>query len=62
MFIAIDPTDGRHLRPATEAEVAAYKAQAIVQPGLPGIPAWSTWGKPVRVGDVLVDTCEVAHA
>lgn len=44
-FVAIDPTNGLHLRAATDAERNAYLAQ-------PGLAAFR---KSIRVGDVLID-------
>lgn len=45
-YIAIDPADGRHLRPATQTEVARYLAQWCVA---------ACFRKAIRVGGVLVD-------
>jgi hypothetical protein len=48
IYMAKDPKDGRHLRKATPAEVAAYKAaQGSRRPA---------FDEPVRVGDVIIDT------
>jgi len=44
-LVAINPTDGTHLRAATADEQRAYLAQ----------PAHPSFRRPVRVGAVLVD-------
>lgn len=44
-LVAINPMTGAHLRPATDAECAAYAAGN----------AGRVLDRPVRVGDVLVD-------
>ena len=45
-FVAIDPKTGSHLRPATNAEIAAYLEQPAKHP---------SFRKMIRVGDVLID-------
>jgi hypothetical protein len=44
-FVAVCPSTGVHLRPATAAEVAAYDAANPPRP----------FDRPVRVGRVLID-------
>lgn len=44
--VALDPTTGLHLRPATEAEQAAYMNQPCRH---------TAFRRPVKVGDVLID-------
>ncbi len=52
-FVAVDPSTGCHVRPATDAEVAAYLAQP--SRGVRGSALWEAFLAPVRVGAVLVD-------
>jgi hypothetical protein len=45
-FVAVNPSNGLHLRDATDEERAAYLAQPVRHPA---------FRKVVRVGDVLID-------
>lgn len=50
-YVAVDPTNGRHLRTATAAEVTAYHAGNVRS----GVQAARCFDRPVMVGAVLVD-------
>jgi hypothetical protein len=49
-YVAVCPRTGLHLRDATDAEAAVYRAQRIEHPSGAG-----AFRKAVRVGEVLVD-------
>jgi hypothetical protein len=51
-FIAINPRNGLHLRPATEAEVAEYLEQPVRHP---------SFRTAVKVGDILIDEDAVRY-
>jgi hypothetical protein len=66
-YIAIDPSTGLYLRPATETERAAYLAQPTREPRTALSPEQAetfaaAFRRPARVGAVLVDTASVEGA